>query len=85
MSAQHAAKKTVWQIWFKPEIVPIYAVVGGAVGLAGWYLNRLAHGTEVVWARKSNPYPWQHVDQDTQVKWMTVNQKFEKTYSRDRL
>lgn len=57
MSAQHAAKKTFWQIWFKPEIVPIYAVVGGAVGLAGWYLNRLAHGTEVVWARKSNPYP----------------------------
>ncbi|KAL0091158.1 NADH dehydrogenase 1 alpha subcomplex subunit 4 NDUFA4 [Phycomyces blakesleeanus] len=84
MTAAHAAKKSFWNIWYKTEIIPIYITVGGACGLAGWYLTRLARGPEVVWDRKSNPYPWQNIDQDTQVKLMTVNQKFEKTYSRDR-
>ncbi|KAI9255494.1 NADH-ubiquinone reductase complex 1 MLRQ subunit-domain-containing protein [Sporodiniella umbellata] len=84
MTAANAAKKTLWSIWYKHEIIPIYAVVGGACGLAGWYLTRLARGPEVVWDRTNNPYPWQNIDQDTQVKLMTVNQKFDKTYSRDR-
>lgn len=42
-------------------------------------------GPEVVWDRTRNPYPWQNIDQNTQVKLMTVNQKFDKVYSRDRL
>lgn len=49
-----------------------------ACGLAGWYLTRLARGPEVVWDRRNNPYPWQNIDQDTQVKLMTVNQQFSK-------
>ncbi|KAG2220235.1 hypothetical protein INT45_008776 [Circinella minor] len=77
--------RSFWSIWYKTEIIPIYITVGGAVGLAGWYLTRLARGHEVVWDRKNNPYPFRNVEQGTQIKMMTVNQKFDKVYSRDRL
>ncbi|CED85559.1 NADH-ubiquinone reductase complex 1 MLRQ subunit [Phaffia rhodozyma] len=33
---------------FAYEILPIYAVVIGAVGGAGWYLSRLARGPDVL-------------------------------------
>ncbi|RUP18515.1 hypothetical protein BC936DRAFT_139373 [Jimgerdemannia flammicorona] len=36
---------------FPRQIIPIYITVGSAVGLAGWYLSRLARGPEVVWNR----------------------------------
>ena len=42
-------------------------------------------GPEVVWDRHHNPYPWRNIDQGTQLKLMTVNQQFDKKYSRDRL
>ncbi|KAI8148942.1 NADH-ubiquinone reductase complex 1 MLRQ subunit-domain-containing protein [Fennellomyces sp. T-0311] len=71
--------------WYRTEIIPIYITVGGACGLAGWYLTRLARGPDVVWDRHRNPFPWQNIDQGTQVKLMTVNQQFDKKYSRDRL
>ncbi|KAI9275585.1 NADH-ubiquinone reductase complex 1 MLRQ subunit-domain-containing protein [Phascolomyces articulosus] len=74
-----------FKIWYKPEIIPIYVTVGGAVGLAGWYMTRLARGPDVVWDRKNNPYPFRNVEQGTQIKFMTVNQQFDKKYSRDRL
>lgn len=78
-AAANTAKKSFWSIWYKHEIIPIYVTVGAACGLAGYYLTRLARGPEVVWDRTNNPYPWQNIDQDTQVKFMTVNQKFAKT------
>lgn len=84
-AAAQSAKKSFWSIWYKHEVVPIFVTVGGALGLSTWYLTRLARGPEVVWDRTNNPYPWQNIDQNTQVKFMTVNQKFDKTYSRDRL
>ncbi|CAE6471429.1 unnamed protein product [Rhizoctonia solani] len=37
-----AARKTLFQTWFAVEAIPIYAVVAGAVGGAGWYISRLA-------------------------------------------
>ncbi|KAI8369145.1 NADH-ubiquinone reductase complex 1 MLRQ subunit-domain-containing protein [Choanephora cucurbitarum] len=82
--AANAAKKTFWSIWYKHEVVPIFVTVGGACALAGYHLAKLARGPEVVWDRTNNPYPWQNIDQDTQVKYMTVNQKFDKKYARDR-
>lgn len=80
-----SAASKFFKIWYKPEIIPIYVVTGGAVAMATWYVSRLARGPEVVWDRHNNPYPWQHIDQNTQLKLMTVNQQFEKKYSRDRL
>lgn len=55
--------------------------------MIGWYVTRLARGPDVTWDRKNNPHPWLHIDQETQLKLMTVkdNQGFTKTYSRDRL
>ncbi|RIA93873.1 NADH-ubiquinone reductase complex 1 MLRQ subunit-domain-containing protein [Glomus cerebriforme] len=70
--------------WFRVEILPIYAVTGVAVVGAGWYLTRLARGPEVVWDKKNNPTPWNNIQDGTQVKLMSVNQKFDRKYSRDR-
>ncbi|KAI8068505.1 NADH-ubiquinone reductase complex 1 MLRQ subunit-domain-containing protein [Gongronella butleri] len=85
MVAAHAAKKSFWSIWYKHEIIPIYVTIGGAVGLASWYLTRLARHPETVWDRKNNPFPWQHVQQNENTKLFAVNAKFDKSYSRDRL
>ncbi|KAF8945912.1 hypothetical protein BGW39_004830 [Mortierella sp. 14UC] len=88
-AAAAAAKKapTLFQTWFRVEVIPIYAVLGVACGGAGWYVTRLARGPDVTWDRKNNPHPWLNIDQETQLKLMTVkeNQGFTKTYSRDRL
>jgi len=71
--------------WYAPEAIPIYVVMGVAVSGAAWYAARLARGPQVVWDRKNNPQPWLNVDQGTQTKMMTVNQKFDKDYVRDKL
>jgi len=70
--------------WFAIEAIPIYAVIGMAVTGASWYLLRLAHGPTVVWTR-NNPTPWNTVKPEENTKLMAVNQKFEKSWSRDRL
>ncbi|ORZ09026.1 NADH-ubiquinone reductase complex 1 MLRQ subunit-domain-containing protein [Lobosporangium transversale] len=88
-AAAQAAKKapSVFKTWFVVEAIPIYAVLGAALGGAGWYVTRLARGPDVTWDRKNNPHPWLHIDQQTQLKLMTVKegQGFTKSYSRDRL
>ncbi|KAB5595319.1 hypothetical protein CTheo_1191 [Ceratobasidium theobromae] len=75
-----AARRTLFQTWFAVEAVPIYAVVAGAVGGAGWYCTRLARSPDVVWDRRNNPTPWMSVEQNMRTKLMSVNQKFDKVY-----
>jgi len=70
--------------WFAIEAIPIYAVIGLAVGGASWYLVRLAQGPSVVWT-KNNPTPWNTVKPEENTKLMAVNQKFERSWSRDKL
>ncbi|KAI9624220.1 hypothetical protein KEM48_009118 [Puccinia striiformis f. sp. tritici PST-130] len=41
--------------WYDPAAIPIYVVIGTAMGGAGWYLTRLARGPDIIWARHSNP------------------------------
>ncbi|KAF9119211.1 hypothetical protein BGX30_004014 [Mortierella sp. GBA39] len=88
-AATQAAKKapTIFQTWFRAEVIPIYGVIGFAVGGAAWYVTRLARGPDVTWDRKNNPHPWLHIEQDTQLKLVTVKegQGFTKSYTRDRL
>ncbi|QRW01689.1 NADH-ubiquinone oxidoreductase family protein [Ceratobasidium sp. AG-Ba] len=72
------ARKSLFQTWYAVEAIPIYAVVVGAVGGAGWYLSRLARGPDVIWDRRGNPTPWMSVQQNMQTKMMSVNQKFDK-------
>ncbi|KAH7888078.1 hypothetical protein F5I97DRAFT_948924 [Phlebopus sp. FC_14] len=70
--------------WFAIEAIPIYAVIGLAVGGASWYLTRLARGPTVVWT-KSNPTPWNDVQPDENTKMMDVNKRFAKSWTRDKL
>ncbi|KAK9763877.1 hypothetical protein K7432_009097 [Basidiobolus ranarum] len=71
--------------WYSVEVLPIVGILGVAVGGAAWYVTRLARGSQVVWDRKGNPYPWKHIDQDTNIKMFAVNREFAKSYTRDRL
>ncbi|KAJ9070084.1 hypothetical protein DSO57_1016981 [Entomophthora muscae] len=71
--------------WVKPEVLPIVVIIGGALGGATWYVSRLARGVDVVWDRKNNPRPWEHVDQNTNLKLFAHTDRFEKSYTRDRL
>ncbi|KAF9535039.1 hypothetical protein CPB83DRAFT_755050 [Crepidotus variabilis] len=70
--------------WYAVEAVPIYVIIGGVVVGASWYLGRLAMGPGVVWT-KTNPTPWNTVKPDENTKLMSVNQKFERSWSRDKL
>ncbi|KAG8904810.1 hypothetical protein FRB99_001116 [Tulasnella sp. 403] len=71
--------------WYAPEAIPIYVVMGVAIGGATWYLTRLARSPDVVWDRKNNPTPWLNVEQGTNTKMHAVNQTFDKSYTRDKL
>ncbi|GAA5827207.1 hypothetical protein JCM11251_001169 [Rhodosporidiobolus azoricus] len=81
-SAAPGAPKTLWQTWYEPAALPIFAVVGTACFGAGWYLTRLARGPDVIWDRHGNP---ENVEQGTQTKmYSNTPSFFTKQYSRDR-
>ncbi|EOR00188.1 NADH dehydrogenase 1 alpha subcomplex subunit 4-like 2 [Wallemia ichthyophaga EXF-994] len=69
------------------ETYPIIAIIGGAIGGAGWYLARLAQGPEVVWDRKNNPHPWQDIKPGQTTKLLNYNDQVgtEGKWSRNRL
>ncbi|KAI0260928.1 hypothetical protein BC834DRAFT_898066 [Gloeopeniophorella convolvens] len=77
-------RKGFMRHWWAVEAIPIYAVVGAVIVGGSWYLTRLARGPHIIWT-KNNPTPWNDVKQDENVKMMAVNQKFDKSWSRDRL
>jgi len=70
--------------WFAVEAVPIYVLLAGALGGAGWYLSRLALRPEVVWT-KNNPTPWNSVEQGTTTKLYHGRHEFDKSWSRGKL
>jgi len=57
--------------------------MGGALSGAGWYLYRLSTRPDVIWSRK-NPEPWQTVKQSDNIKFMSVQQKFDNKWTRDK-
>ncbi|KAF8897164.1 hypothetical protein BD779DRAFT_1489248 [Infundibulicybe gibba] len=61
-----------------------YVIIGGVVAGAAWYTARLATGPTVVWT-KANPTPWNTVKPEENTKIMAVNQKFNGSWSRDKL
>ncbi|KAJ7283444.1 hypothetical protein C8J57DRAFT_1053188 [Mycena rebaudengoi] len=75
-------KRGAMKNWFAVEVV--YVLVGGTCVGASWYLYRLATRPTVVWT-KSNPQPWQSVDQNQGLKLYEINHKFEKSWSRDKM
>ncbi|TFL00656.1 hypothetical protein BDV98DRAFT_593977 [Pterulicium gracile] len=69
--------------WFAVEATPIYIIMAGVVGGAGWYLVRLAKGPTVVWT-KNNPTPWNDIKQDEATKIINMNTNLNKSWSRDK-
>ncbi|ORX79945.1 hypothetical protein K493DRAFT_320970 [Basidiobolus meristosporus CBS 931.73] len=79
-----AARAGFMKNWYTLEVLPIVGILSMAVGGAAWYVSRLARGSQVVWDRKGNPYPWRSIEQDTNQKLYAVNKEFNKSWSRDR-
>ena len=51
------------------ELYPLAACIGFGMGLAGWYLGRLAtKNPDVAWFRASNPTPWVNIPHTHRVK-----------------
>jgi len=84
MPSSQPLRRTFLKNWFAIEAVPIYVIIGGVVVGASWYLGRLALGSSVVWT-KSNPTPWNTIQPEHGTKLLEVNQKFDKSWSRDKL
>ncbi|KAI8610660.1 hypothetical protein BC830DRAFT_723617 [Chytriomyces sp. MP71] len=60
--------------------------MGTALGGATWYLSRLMRSPDVVWNRKSNPYPHLNILQGHTVKLLDPNGRFEgRFYKRERI
>ncbi|WVW83747.1 hypothetical protein I302_105768 [Kwoniella bestiolae CBS 10118] len=62
--------------WAPAETLPIFGIVGIAVGGASYYLYRLSQGPEVVWDRHGDWRPWDKITHDTNQKLITVNPEF---------
>ncbi|KAJ7590757.1 hypothetical protein C8J56DRAFT_933809 [Mycena floridula] len=70
--------------WFAVEAIPIYVVIGGAVGGASWYLYRLAMGPTITWT-KANTNPWNSIKPNQTTKLYNTTDKFDERWSRERL
>lgn len=66
----------------KPEIYPLFGILGAALAGGGYMAFHQAHSPDVVWNHKTNSEPWQHVKDGEQVKLATVNQKYDGKYTR---
>jgi len=77
-------RRSLMKNWFAVEAIPIYVIIGGVIVGASWYTARLATGPTIVWT-KNNPTPWNTIKPDEGTKLMAVNQKFEKSWSRDKM
>ncbi|KIJ56910.1 hypothetical protein M422DRAFT_238500 [Sphaerobolus stellatus SS14] len=78
-------RNPVFKRWFAIEAVPLYAILGFALGGAGWYTARLATRPDIIWT-KSNPTPWNSVQQNETIKLMSgPTHKFDKSWSREKL
>ncbi|KAJ2675656.1 hypothetical protein IWW42_001078 [Coemansia sp. RSA 1085] len=71
--------------WYRSELIPIYAITAGAVGVCTFFASRALRSPDVVWNKKDNPYPWLDVQPNENVKLMDPNNRFEKQWSRSRL
>ncbi|CEP09865.1 hypothetical protein [Parasitella parasitica] len=66
----------------KPEIYPLFVILGGALTGAVYMSSHQARAPDVVWNHKTNAEPWQHVKDGEQVKLAAFNQKYDGKYTR---
>ncbi|KAG0165807.1 NADH dehydrogenase 1 alpha subcomplex subunit 4 ndufa4 [Apophysomyces sp. BC1015] len=66
----------------KPEIAPLFVILGGALGWAGFMGYRQLRSPEVTLDHKNNPHPWQEIKEGDQVKLLAVKQKHNQRWDR---
>lgn len=66
----------------KPEIYPLFAILGAALTGGTYMALHQAKSPDVVWNHKTNAEPWQHVKEGEQVKLAAYNQKYDGKYTR---
>jgi len=54
-------------------LIPLFIATAGGAVFAAWYVARLAtKNPDVTWRRGSNPYPWQKIKPNEQVKFYST-------------
>ncbi|KAI7882392.1 hypothetical protein K492DRAFT_193648 [Lichtheimia hyalospora FSU 10163] len=69
---------------FKPEVAPLIAILGTALGGAVFIGLKQSRAPDVCWDHKHNPYPWQEIKDGEQVKLMALNQKYDSRWERSK-
>ncbi|KAI8920803.1 hypothetical protein DFJ77DRAFT_447393 [Powellomyces hirtus] len=59
-------------------VYPLFAVMGFAIGGLGYVVYHKTSGPDCIWSRKSNPTPWNTVQQHQTSKMYDHSGKFEK-------
>ncbi|RUS24119.1 NADH-ubiquinone reductase complex 1 MLRQ subunit [Jimgerdemannia flammicorona] len=60
-----------------PALAPLFVIGGAGIGGALYFMyHELRHHPDVTVNRRSNPYPWQRVEQHHNTKFITVNKDF---------
>lgn len=68
----------------KPEVAPLIAILGTALGGAVFMSVKQSRAPDVCWDHKHNPYPWQEIKDGEQVKLMALNQKYDSRWNRSK-
>ncbi|KAG0748900.1 hypothetical protein G6F57_004151 [Rhizopus arrhizus] len=68
-----------------PALAPLFVFAGGGVTAAFAYsLHVLRTHPEIEIDKKNNPYPWQHIHQDENIKLMHTHPDFYKHHGNDK-
>ena len=55
------------------DVLPIWVLMSGAVGAAGFMSYRAAKGPDVIWDKRNNPTPWNSIKPEEGVKLVQIN------------
>ncbi|KAG1472077.1 hypothetical protein G6F56_001755 [Rhizopus delemar] len=66
----------------KPEIYPLIGILTCALSGAAYVGYHAAKAPDVAWNHKTNPYPWQEIQDGEQVKLVALNQKYKNRWDR---
>ena len=74
-------RSAVFREYVKMETIPVIAITGLGLGMAGYHIYKLSQDPHVTWTN-TNKYPWQEVKSNQSLKYMNVNEQLTEKYNR---